>query len=185
MVNALMNPSFHPDTMVLSSSMATDEPLTLFMELGLHLVTTYISLRSHTRMNPSMSMVANISLDDLEISIPTMDWRCPSQWTVQSMELDINLNTLPLLLPTMNSLPVGSTAMDVSLPSNCTSLSRAHRESYPTNFFTFPSPFPTNNERPLIRMFSTPLLDTGIAALKMPPPFDIENMHISPAVVPT
>ena len=168
-VNALMNPSFQPETTVLSSSRATEHPLTLFIELGLHRVMTCRSLRSHTKTKPSISIVTNILLDTLDTSRPTTDYRWPSQWTVQSSELVISLKILPKLLPTINSLPVGSTAIEVSLPSNYTSLSSAHLESLPTSFLTLPSPLTTNRERPLMRIFCTPLLEMGTAALKMPP----------------
>jgi len=88
---------------------------------------------------------------------------------VQSSEFAISLNILPALVPANSSLPYLSIVKDPILPSRATSLSSDHRVSLPVNFLTLPSPEEMNKFLPDSFKLSTPLLVTGIAALKMPP----------------
>ena len=88
---------------------------------------------------------------------------------MQSSEFAINRNIFPALVPASNSLPYLSVVKELILPSSATSLSRDHRVSLPVSFFTFPSPEDMNKDFPNNFKFKTPLFETGIAALKIPP----------------
>jgi hypothetical protein len=96
---------------------------------------------------------------------------------VQSKEFAINRKILPAPVPASNSRPNLSMVNELILPSSATSLSSDHLVSLPVSFLTFPSPDDKKRDLPNSFKFKTPLFETGIAALNIPPWLEIEKIQ--------